>query len=107
MREGGLFKHFNCVAWADVLSIQWEGPVRRELRRTYHQHLVKVLFKLVNVGVGLQALSFGDHAADHELVILFHEEAAFEHLLALAHQLQVKCNRLNRGETQREHVYRD
>lgn len=77
------------------------------LQMSYHQHLVKVLFELVDVGVGMQALSVGHHAADHELVILFHEEAAFEHLLALAHQLQGKCKWLNRRATEREHVHRD
>lgn len=93
--------------WADVLSIQWKGPVWRELQRSYHQHFVKVLFELVDVGVRLQALSVLHHAADHELVILLHEEATFKHLLALAHQLQIKCNGLNRRATQTENVYRD
>lgn len=78
---------------------------RGELRRSYHQHLVKVLLELVDVGVCLQVLSVGHHAAEHELVILLHEEAAFEHLLTLAHQLQIKCNRLKHKAAQREHLH--
>lgn len=73
---------------------------------SYHQHLVKVLFKLVNVGVCLQALGVGHHAAEHELVILFHEEAASEHLLTLTHQLQIKCNQLNHKAAQWENLRR-
>lgn len=49
---------------------------------------MKVLFKLINIGIYLQALSIGDHAAQHELIILLHQETTFKDLLTLTHQLQ-------------------
>lgn len=57
-----------------IFMYEWTGPKSRrgKPQRSYHQHLMKVLFKLVNVGVRLQALSICHHASQHELIILFH-----------------------------------
>lgn len=61
---------------------------------SYHQHLMEVFFKLINIGIYLQALSIGDHAAQHELIILLHQETTFKDLLTLTHQLQSTDNML-------------
>ncbi len=55
---------------------------------SYHQHLVKVLFKLINIGICLKALSISHHTPQHELIILFHQETTFKNFLTLTHQLQ-------------------
>lgn len=53
---------------------------------------MKVLFKLVDVGVCLQALCVCGHAALHELVILLHQETTFQDLFTLPYELQsTKC----------------
>lgn len=55
---------------------------------------MKVLFKLINIGIYLQTLRIGDHASQHELIILLHQETTFKDLLTLTHQLQSPNNML-------------
>lgn len=80
--------HFNYAKArnpeVDYLKPPWL-PARREgnSREPYHQHLMKVLFKFIDVGVGLQALCICPHTSQHELIILLHQEATFKDLFAL------------------------
>lgn len=61
-------------------------------RETYYEHLMKVLFKLIDIGVCLQALCVRRHASLHELIILLHQETTFQDLFTLPYELQsTKC----------------
>lgn len=55
------------------------------VRRPYHEHLVQVLLEGVHVAVSLVAVE--QHFMQHELVVLLHQQATLQHLLALTHQL--------------------
>lgn len=60
---------------------QAEGPPR-----PYHEHLVQVLLEGVHVAAGRPWAV--REPQQHELVVLLHQQAALQHLLALPHQLR-------------------